>query len=352
MKKSILILVSVVALVLLIGVRLYSNKQTLNEKNKVVDRSGIPVPVTTVKVGKQDVSGKFSLPAVLEPVYSANVSINAAGKIQYLHLELGTVVQKGQVLGSVDNSLKQLNLKAAQLLADKNEADYLRIKDLYDGKAATEVDLINARYNMENAKVQVAQIRQQIADGLVIAPISGVVTKKNVEAGEFVNMGSPIATVVDVSSLKSYVQVNEKNIYRLSKGKPVAVRTDIYPGKIFKGKILYISPNGDESHSYEVGISIENDKQAPLKGGTFIRVDFDASEGDHVLQIPKMALVEGVKNPYVYAVEGTRPAVRKVVLGRDLGEKIEVVSGLEEGDEIVTSGQINISDKSILEVVK
>ncbi len=351
MKRNLIIVWIVVGVLALIGFRLFSNKKALNEKNKVVDRSSISVPVTTTNAFSGAVSGKFSVPAIVEPYNSAKVSINAAGKLKDLNLELGTVVSKGQLLGSVDNSVKLLNLESAQLLADKYELDYKRIKELYEGKASTEVDFNNSKYNYENAKTQVALIKQQIADGSVIAPISGTVTVKNVEEGEFVNMGTAIATIVDISRLQSFVLVSEKNVYSLKKGMQVDIHTDIYPDKVFKGTIKYLSPNGDESHNYQVGITVENDRTVSLKGGTFILVDFDIKNSSNALQIPKVALVEGIKNPFVYVVEGKKAVTKKLVLGRDLGENIEVLSGLSEGEQVITSGQINISATSIIDVV-
>lgn len=351
MKRTIIIIVSVFAVLLLIGMKLFSNKKVLNERNKPVDRSGIAVPVTTAQAFTGAVSGKFSVPAIVEPWNSARISMNAAGKLQTLNIDLGSTVTKGQFLGSVDNSVKQINLASAELLAAKYETDFNRIKDLYEGKAATEVEFNNAKYNLENSKTQVALIKQQIADGSVIAPITGVVTEKNVEAGEFVNIGSPIATLVDISKLQSFVQVSEKNVYSLKKGMPVVITTDIFPGKKFKGTVKFISPNGDESHNYQVGITVDN-YNTSLKGGTFIRVEFDIQGESKALQIPKVALVEGLKNPYVYVVNGNKTVTKKLVLGRDLGENIEVLNGLSEGEQIVTSGQINISESSIIEVVK
>jgi len=352
MKKTIIIVLVVVGLIALIGVRLFKNKQALNEKNKVVDRSAISVPVTTTKAYVAPVSGKFSVPAIVEPYNSANISINSAGKLKQLNIELGSAVTKGEFLGSIDNGVKYVNLESSQLLLDKYEIDYKRVKDLYEGKAATEVDYNNAKYNYENAKTQVALIKQQIADGNVTAPISGTVTKKNVEEGEFVNIGTVIGTIVDISKLQSFVMVSEKNVYSLQKGMPVVIHTEIYPEKEFKGTIKYISPNGDESHNYEVGITVQNDNRVSLKGGTFILVDFDVKNATSALQIPKVALVEGLKNPYVYVVENKKAVAKKLVLGRDLGENIEVLSGLNADEQVITSGQINISANSIIEVVE
>ncbi len=349
--KKIGIIAAVVVLIALIGFRLAGNKKVINEQNKAVDRSSVPIPVTVAKAEQAAVESGFSLPAVVKPVNEANITLNASGKIKSLNFDLGTRVSKGQIIGSLDNNLKQINLSSAQLMEQKSEADFIRFKDLYAGKAASEVDFNNAKYSYENAKNQVEQIKQQIADGNMISPVNGVISKKNVEEGEFVNIGATIATVVDISTLKASVMVSEKDVYRLQEGMMVSIVSDVFPGKEFKGKIRYISDAGDESHNYEVEVTINNNDRLPIKAGTFISVKFDVKSSGSALQIPKLALVEGTKNPYVYIVNGNKPVIRKLTLGRDLGENIEVVSGLKAGEVVIVSGQINLTENSMIEVV-
>lgn len=351
MKKNIIIIGCVLAVVLLIGFKLAGNKKAINEQNKVIDRSAIKVPVTTAKVQEALVEGKFALPAVLKAQTEANVTISASGKVQHLNFDLGTQVSKGQVIGSIDNSLKQLSLESTQLLLDKYKTDYERIKELYEGKAATEVDYNNAKYNYENTKTQVAQLKQQIADGNLIAPLSGIITKKNIEEGEYINPGTAAATIVDISRLKASVMVSERDVYKLKEGMRVKIYSDIFPDKSFAGAVHFISPQGDDSHNYEVEVTVENTSKLLLKGGTFVRVEFDIKSEATALQIPKLALAEGIKNPYTYTISGDSTVIRKLVLGRDLGENIEVLSGISAGDEVITSGQINLTASSKVEVV-
>jgi RND family efflux transporter MFP subunit len=302
-------------------------------------------------VADEMIEASFSLPAVVKPVNEANITLNASGKLKALDFELGSRVNKSQIIGSLDNSLKQISLEAAQLLVDKTKLDYERFKDLYDGKAATEVDLNNSKYNYENAKSQAAQIKQQIADASLISPINGVITKKNMEIGEFANLGAAIATVVDISTLKSVVMVSENDVYKLKEGMQVNISSDIFPGKEFKGTINFISPSGDDSHNYEVEVFIDNSNKVAIKAGTFIKVHFDIKGDAKTLQIPKLALVEGTKNPFVYVSAGNKAIMKKIVLGRDLGENVEVVSGLTAGEPVITSGQINLTESSLIEVI-
>lgn len=351
MKKNIIIILCILGVVALIGIRLASNKKKLNEQNKVVDRSLVKVPVTVTSAFEAGVSGTFILPAVVKPLNEVNISLNTSGKVKSLNFDLGTAVSKGQSLGSIDNSIKQISLESTQLLTDKYEKDYQRLKDLYEGKAATEIDFSNAKYNYENAKTQLAQIRQQIADGTLVSPIAGIVTKKNIEEGEFVNVGTVVATVVDIRELKAIVMVGERDVYKLKEGLPLKITSDVFPDKPFEGKIRFISPVGDDAHNYQVEITIENNAKLSLKGGTFIRVEFDIHEEGKTLQIPKLALVEGTKNPYVFVALGGKAVVKKLVLGRDLGENIEVVNGLNAGEQVITSGQINLSENSLVEII-
>lgn len=353
MKKStIVVIIAVLALAGAIAFVLVRNKKEIDSRNKVVDRSAIAVPVSVTKAFVGSAGDKFILPAVTQAENEADVVVNAQGKLTNLNIRLGSVVSKGQVLGSVDAKLKELNLKATSLTEEKLRKDYERYNELYKGNAATEANVTDVKYNYENTKVQLDQIRQQIADANIVAPISGTIVKKNLEEGEFVNPGTVIASIVDVSKLKAQVMVSESDVYKLKAGAAVNVTTDIFPGKTFKGTIRYISPQGDDSHNYPVEITLSNDSRASIKAGTFIRVAFDVAGNTNTLQIPKIALVEGLKNPYVYVLNGNKAVAIKLVLGREIGENVEVLSGLNEGEEVISSGQINLTEGSTVSVLK
>ncbi|MBI1306665.1 MAG: efflux RND transporter periplasmic adaptor subunit [Bacteroidetes bacterium] len=351
MKRKIFITLSIVILVALIAFRLAANKHKIEESNQVVDRSEIPIPVTTVKTGMQAPESVISLPAETEAFEEVKLTVNTSGRLATINFDRGSRVVKGQRLGGIDVTQKQLSLEAAQLLVDKTERDYKNFKSLFESKAASENDYKNAQYNYENAKSQAAQIRQQIADGSIVSPISGEVVDKRVQQGEFVNIGTTLGTVVDVSRLKATVMVSESVVYRLKEGMTVSVTSDVYAGQKFQGKVRFISPKGDQNHNYPVEITIDNNKKNSLKAGTFVRVTFDIKSNDKILMIPKSALAEGLANPYVYVVENGHAKVRKIVVGRESGESIEAISGLNAGEEIILSGLINLRDGSVVEVI-
>lgn len=343
MKKSLIITVSLLALVGFIAFKLYNNKQKIEANKVTIDRTIIPVAVSTVKADYLPYDGKVNLPANLELNNEATLSIGVQGKIEKLGIEVGSRVAQGQVIGKLDVKLKQINLKANELTLAKLEKDLQRNSDLLKGNAGTELSVINSKYDVENTRIQIEQVKQQIADGNIIAPIGGVVTSRKLMAGEYVNPGTVIATIVDDVHLKAVVFVNEKDVYQLKVGQAASIESDVFPNKTFVGHVKFISPKGDENHNYRVELQLNTNA---LRAGTYVMVGFDLGRRASVLQIPKLALVEGTKNPYVYVVQDNVAKIQKITVGREVGENIEVVSGLQAGQEVVTSGQINLTNGS------
>jgi len=343
MKKSLIVTLTIFAIAGLIAFTLFRNKKKIEANKVVVDRSVIPVSVSTAKAQLLPFDGKVSLPATLELSNEATIAVGIQGKIQKLTIDIGSRVAKGQIVGTLDNRLKSISLKANELTLSKLEQDYARNNDLYKGNAGTELSVVNAKYDVENTRLQIEQVKQQIEDGNIISPISGVVTARKLVAGEYVSPGTVIATVTDDIHLKTVVFVNEKDVYQLRLGQTAKVTSDVFPNKSFSGQIKFISPKGDENHNYRVELLLNTNI---LRAGTYVMVDFDLGRKATLLQIPKLALAEGTKNPFVYVVEGNSAVLRKITVGREIGENIEVISGLVAGEEVVTSGQINLANGS------
>lgn len=349
MKTRIITIAIIVVIAGAISFKLVANKKKIDESKKVVDRSQVAVFVTTTPVALLPINGNLTLPAILEPKEKATISTGTQGKIETLNIELGTRVSKGQTIGTIDTKVKQINLQSTELTINKAKSDYERNKDLLAGNAINETAVTDAKYNYENNQLQAAQLKQQISDAKIIAPISGVVTDKKLTAGEYANIGTVIASLVDVSQLKTVVYVNEKDVYELKIGQAASITCDVYPTKTFSGRIIYISPQGDDNHNYKVDILLANGNAA-LKAGTYVKVEFNLNKNANALQIPKRALGDGMKNPYVFVAQGNKAVLRKVVLGREIGENIEVLSGLQEGEQVITEGIINIVDGSNIQV--
>jgi len=349
-KTTIIITLAVLAVVALIGARLVSNKKKIDEKNKPVTVSNAAIPVTVVEVREDTVSQTLIKTGNLIPFRETSLMATSQGQVQKVNFELGSNVSKGATLIQIDTKLNELALQATQLNIDKLKKDVTRYNTLYAGNATTELQLNQTKFDYDNAVNKAEQITKQIQDATVKSPISGRIVKKDIEVGEFVNAGTVLATILDVSRLKVQVMVNEKDVYQLREGQKVKVTADVISGKMYSGQISYIAPRGNEEHSYPVEITVANSGQ--LKAGTFVNVDFSQKSNERSLQIPRVALVESIKNPYVYVVNQNVAQQRKLKIGRELGDNVEVIDGLQPGDRVVTTGQLNLTNGKSVQISK
>jgi RND family efflux transporter MFP subunit len=350
--RRIFTIVAVVVFAAAIIFTLIKNKHKLDENKKVIDRSIIPVSVTVFSVTKADLKDSFNYAASLYANEEATISASTAGKIDNLNIELGTKVSKGQVIGKIDVNETEIKLKSAELSIEKLKADYERNKILAKGNATNANAIQDAKYDLDTKKLEAAQLSKQIANGNILSPITGEIADKKMLSGEYVNSGSAIATVIDINHLKAKVYVSETDILKLKIGQHVIVTTEAYPLKRYTGIINFISSKGDDNHNYLVQVIIENGTKFSLKAGMYVLVSFsNSTHYTSSLQIPKNALINGTKDPYVFIASHGKAIIKQLVLGKENGEYIEVVNGLTQGDSVVVSGQINAFNNCNVKVV-
>lgn len=346
MRNRIIIIVILILAVVGITWKLSSNKRELDARKEAPINTDVAIPAAVYKVTKQTIENNLTKSGKLIPFREADIMSTGNGKLNSVNFALGSYVNQGAVIASIDSRLLQLSLEQAQLNQTKAKKDLDRFQRLLEGEATTEATFQDIQLNYENSSVEIETIKKQLSDNQIKAPISGQIVRKDVETGEFVGAGSVLGHIVDISKLKAKVMISEQDVYSLKTGMKVDVTTDIYPGEQFDGTITFISVQGDAAHNYEIEVTLNNSKTYPLKAGTFVYVDFDRPSLENLLVIPRSALVESLQNPFVYILDNDRAVRKDIVISRDLGSYIEVSSGIEEGDIVITSGQINISEGS------
>lgn len=351
--KKVTTIVVILVLVGIVAFRLISNKEEIDAKNQVVDKSNVLVSVNTAPIESRISERNLSLIGTVTAHQLIDIKSETQGKITNLYVELGNHVKKGQVIARIDDRIQGLAVaNAEQALADARQS-FERYQNLYQGGAATKAQFDQYKLAYENAENQLAQAKKQLSNSAITAPISGQIIQKPVEAGAFASIGSSIATIVDVSRLKVQISVPERDVYTLNTGDSVQITSAVFPGVTYQGKITFISPKGDESHNYPVEISLKNQQEYALKAGTYVTVTFNSKSLTPTLQIPREALVGSVKNAQVYVVNSDQIAVlRNITVGAEQGNYLEVLKGLQEGERIVTAGQINLTDSTKVQVIQ
>lgn len=352
MKRIVIILI-VLVIAGLVAFRLINNKKTIDSNKKVIDTSSQRISVNAVLVESRISEKNLNLVGTVIPNTQIEVKSEVQGKILSLNAELGQFITKGRVLARVDDKIRSIGLANAEQNLANAKQNVQRYTNLYKGGAATEAQLQQYQLSYENAQNQVAQARKELSSTTIVAPISGYVTSKPVEAGAFANIGSPIVTLVDISKLKVQLSVAEQDAYALKVGDEVAITTNVYPGVTFQGKISFISPSGDEAHNYPIEVSVTNQDKNPLKAGTYVNIIFNRKNAVPTLQIPREAIIGSVQGAQVYVVDNQHVAhLKKVTIGADNGTYLEVLSGLQAGERVVTTGQINLADSSLVTIIK
>jgi membrane fusion protein, multidrug efflux system len=350
MKKPMAIIV-VLALVMAVIFRLMNNHEAINSKKNKQETVSIPVAVNVANVKKMAADRSLKLVGTLNAWKELTIAAEAPGKIESLNVEAGQVKSKGEVLAVIDNRLKQLSVENASVGISKLKKDLERTENLFNGGSASQQQLDDARNSYENARIQLDQAKKQLADATVTSPISGIIIQKHAEQGAYLNIGSPIAAIVDISRLKVKLNVSETNVYRLKVRDKAAITTDVYPGVSFEGHVAFISAQGDDTHNYPVEIAMNNSSRYPMKAGTFVTVHIDAPDKHIGLFILRQALQGGIKDAGVYVIDHDKAVRRNIVVGNEYGEYLEIVSGLSEGDRVVITGQVNLSDGKSVSIV-
>jgi len=350
MKRIISIILIVMALVAVVLV-LKKNHEKIN-KPKVKTAISNLVSVSVTEVKEKTSTHNLHLTGTLMPVTEVNIAAQTQGQITSLSVELGQNKAKGSLIATIDNHLKQLAVKSATVSSNKLKRDLERFENLFKGGSVTEQQVDDIRNAYESAKIQLEQAQKQLEDATIIAPIGGVITTKQVEKGSFVNIGSPIATIVDISRLKIKINVSESNVYQLKKGDVTKITSDIYPEQSFSGQISYIGEKGDDTHNYPVEIVMPNSGKYRLKAGTFVDAEITIPGQILSLYIPRAALQGSSQDARVFVIENDKAILRKIVVGSGNDQDLEVLSGLRKGEKVVTTGQINLSDGKNVRIVE
>ena len=342
-KKTIIASVTIVVLLGIMTWTLASNKKAI-DSSKEVKTTQSDVTVTVASAEMTETNASLELVGTTQACKEVNIASESAGKIVQVNFKMGDFVAKGKVLAKIDDTYKRLAYDNAKLSYEKCKDDYNRNISLHQGEAISDTQLRDIKMAFENATIQLENAKKQWDDTKITAPFSGYITTQNTELGAYVNPGTVIAGIADISDLKVILDVSESNAYELREGQQVNIIVDINSQANYTGKISNISPKASASHTYPVEIIISNNGKNKLKAGTYVNVSVNMGKSGKTLMIPRDAIVSSVKDPSVYVVNNNEAKLVKITTGRNFNSKLEVAAGLNEGDKVVTNGQINLTD--------
>lgn len=318
------------------------NKDTKTQQTG--QRPTTPV-VSVITATAEDVEVNNTFTSNIEPYATNNIVSQTAGRIVSIKAEVGDKVRKGQLLATMDD----VNLSKTRMQYVNDSTELGRLTELYKIGAVSQADYDLAKLSLDITKKTYYNL---LENTYLRSPINGVVTARNYDKGDMYSMALPIFVVEQIVPVKLLINISESYFTQVHEGMEFDIEVEAYPGEVFKGKVNLIYPTvSSTTHTFPVEVVSQNTDQR-LRPGMFARVTATFGVNHHVV-VPDVAVVkqQGSGEHFIYVLNADNTVTyTKVELGRRLGNRYEIVSGIDEGTVIVTEGQARLKNGVTVQV--
>ncbi len=344
MKKRILAALALPILLL----ALTSCGEEQSTKTETTEKA--PIQVKTNIVLEQDIAQIEKFTATIDPYLVNNISPQIGLRIKNILVEVGDRVRKGQVVVKMDDyQYMQANAQLSNL-----ERDYKRMDELYKSGGISKQQLDAQKTQLDVSRHSVDNLKE---NAVLTSPISGVVTNRAFDPGDvYMPTGaSGILTIMQIDRLKVVTNIPERYFPLVKDGMAVDIELEIFPGEVFPGKVSLVYPAIDAStRTFKIEVTVNNGDMK-LRPGMLCNVVMNFGSVKHVL-VPDIAVQkqQGSSERYVFVVNQQTSTVERhsVEVGQIVGDKYEIISGINNGDEVVIAGMQRLIHGDKVKVVK
>lgn len=316
------------------------------EKKETKTDPADELPIVKVeKVTEQSVPQISTYTATVEAYKKNNITSSTANRIKKILVDVGSVVSPGQTVVILDN----VNIAQMKLRLDNQKLNYDRAVELLNIGGGTQQTVDQLRTEYEAAK---RQYENMVENTSLVSPIGGVVTARNYDSGDMTGQ-LPIVTIEQMQPVKILVNISEQDFTKVKVEMNVKVKLDVYGDEEFAGKISILHPTIDpNTRTFVAEIEIPN-KDKRVRPGMFARVEMNFGSAERVV-VPDRAIVKqtGSNTRFVYIYKDGKVYFSKVEIGQRLGDRYELISGVENNSDVVTSGQSRLADGVAVKLVK
>jgi membrane fusion protein (multidrug efflux system) len=320
-----------------------------------------PQTISTVTATTQTWQPEVEAVGSLRAVNGAALSLEVGGVVDQIGFQSGEDVQAGQVLLRLradDDSAKLAALEASASLAQVN---YERDVRQFHAQAVAQAVVDTDNFNLKNARAQADQQKAELAKKTLRAPFAGHLGIRAVDLGQYLNPGTTVVTLQALDPLFVDFPVPQQTLSRVAVGQTVTAKVDTFPDQTFQGKIIAISPSVDtDSRNVQMRASLPNPDHRLLPG-MFATIDIAAGAPEQRITLPQTAITYNPYGSTAYLVEhagatggaATLGLVARqvfVTTGATRGDQVAVLSGVKQGDVVVSAGQIKLHNGSTVVV--
>lgn len=289
----------------------------------------------------------IQLDGVIEAVRQATVSAQTSGQVRRVHFDVDDAVAPGQVIVELNDTEQQARLKQAEAGLREAQAgledarqNFARIEGIYQRELASRAQLDQARNQlnaaearMSRAQAAVTEARQQLAYTRVVAPYGGIVTQRHVEEGASVSPGQALLSGISLEELRVVVALPQR--YTASAREKREARVMLDTGRVLETDSMTFYPYADPAtHTFRVRMNLKN-PEGDLFPGMLVKVSIPVAERS-ALWVPAQSLVQRGELRAVYVLDAQeRPRLRQVRVGSREGDRLEILSGISEGEILV-----------------
>jgi len=316
-------------------------------------KSFVPPPesVSTARVHEYDWRATKPAIGTLVAVRAVTVGAELPGTIREVHFDSGAFVRRGAVLVKLDTSAEEAQLASAEAEASLAKINLDRARSLRAGEANAPADLDTAVARAKQANAAVAGLQATIAKKTIRAPFDGRVAIRQVELGQVVSPGTPIASIQSVDPVYAEFWLGQQALAELKVGQPARLRTDTFPGSTWDGAIATVNTEVDvATRNVRIRATFPN-ADGRLRPGMFGNIEVLSKEVRPVLTIPATAVLYAPFGDSVFVVEEKKDESGKssflahqkfVRLGERRGDLVAIASGLAAGDTVVSAGAFKL----------
>lgn len=326
-----------------------------------------PITVEMGKATKGDITAELTVVGNLIGMQTVDVVPRTGGRLVSVNVQLGDRVARGQTLAKIEDQeineqvkqaeaayqvsqatirQREADLKFAQVNLERSENLFQRQllprQSLDDAEArqvaaTAQLDLARAQFQQSQARLE--ELRIARANTNIVSPVNGFVGKRNMDAGAWASQQAPVASVVDISSVRLVANVVEKDLRLVNPGDPATVSVDAFPGESFSGRIARVAPVLDPAtRTAEIEIEVPN-RDFRLKPGMYARMSVTIESRKDTMLVPKAAVVDYQGKRGVFTMDdGNKARFRPLEIGIEDAERVEVRNGITAADAFVTNG--------------
>jgi membrane fusion protein (multidrug efflux system) len=307
--------------------------------------------VETVGLRQAPVSETLQASGVIYPKRQINLMSARPGRIIRVTVEEGDLVNKGQLLGVLDNERETIVVNRVLLQLEKLKQQKKRVEQLVQEKIQPQETLDNLNFTLQEAQLSLADAKKNLRETRLTAPFKATITRRFWEKGATAMQGSAAFVLIDASALEVRLGIPEDRLGSIKKGQEVDVYPLAAPSQSFAGHVLRIHPTVDPQ-SGTVQVVIELKPNAFLKSGMFVRAKIHTNHKAMAMLAPKKALLYEDEQTFLFRLTKSdgKMAAQKVAVktGMNDGDHVEIHSELTLEDQIIVQGQSGLKDGTMV----